>query len=46
MNIKNWELTCDLGYTFEFTNKKDETIVIRLFARSEKEAWEKLARLS
>ena len=46
MKIENWELTCDLGYTFEFTNKKDENIVISLFARSEKEALEKLARLS
>lgn len=46
MNPKNWELTCDLGYTFEFTNKKDETIVISMFARSVAEAWEKLSRLN
>lgn len=46
MNLKNWELTCDLGFTFEFTNKKDENIVIRLIARSERDAWEKLAKLS
>ncbi|MEH7126004.1 hypothetical protein V7127_22595 [Bacillus sp. JJ1773] len=43
MNIKNWELTSDLGYTSEFTNKNDENIVISLLARSEKEAWGKLA---
>lgn len=45
MNIENWELETDLGYTFEFSYKPKSTIVIRIFARSEEEAWKLLSQL-
>ncbi len=46
MNKSNWELTSYLGYTFEFINKNDPNTVITLMAKSKKEAWEKICRLS
>ncbi|GIN62743.1 hypothetical protein J27TS8_27360 [Robertmurraya siralis] len=45
MNIKNWELESELGYTFEFSYKANPNITIRIIARSEKEAWRTLSNL-
>jgi hypothetical protein len=45
MNIENWELEVDLGYTFEFCYKAKSSVTIKIIASSEKEAWKILYQL-
>lgn len=45
MEVKNWELSNEIGYTFIFTSKKDGVTEIKLMARNEQDAWKKLSNL-
>ncbi|MBP3040562.1 hypothetical protein J9303_13810 [Bacillaceae bacterium Marseille-Q3522] len=45
MNARNWFLSTEQGYTFEFTYKSNENIVIRVIASNKREAWRKLVSI-
>ena len=45
MNLQNWELETETGYTFEFIYKSNPNISITIFANSEAKAWEILSSL-
>jgi hypothetical protein len=44
MNIAQWELEIDLGYTFGFCYKHKRSVTIKIIAGSEEEAWDILSQ--
>lgn len=45
MEDKNWHVDMDLGFTYEFISEEHPSVTIRVIARSEEEAREKLSQL-
>ncbi|WP_165902092.1 hypothetical protein [Melghiribacillus thermohalophilus] len=45
LDPNNWEPVTNTGYQYEFECVNDPGLIIKIVARSEKEAWRKLKNL-
>lgn len=46
LDAKNWELVIMTGYTYEFEHVYYPNVTIKIFAKSEEDAWNKLKALN